>query len=612
MTDEERQSIAELLPRLLDREWRLDNLYLILDIDGKTVPFKARKEQLEFRRHRHTRNFVPKARKLGISTEIMMENGDEAIFTDNLQVGIIDLKDEDAVAKLDIFRFCWVNGPTYDWQDWRIGVLWRAIHEMNPLTKDNDHAMEWTNGASITASTSFTGRTPQRLHWSEAGPMSAQRPDQAAKIRRGSINSAGPRSIVDIETTMEGPRVGVAYEICELARLSYGKQDLSIADWRIHFFPWMGHPDYRVPGGKPVLAETRAYFQGLQEMHGIVVSEDQQAWYEAKSREQKKEMNQQFPSTLEEALSFAGERPRFDKRGLAWMEQRLKDWAREGAVNFGTLEVQGVGDRPVFYPTDEDSSWFRLWEKPMAGFKYIIGGDFCDAEYDKLNEDLDKHAVPIVRAPARDARTGAILKARVVGAIRIDDRTGLDILARRISLMAAFYGHAMVIVEVNKHMGYVTQLREAGVRNIWHRVENIDNPGRGEGRTIRVAGWKTTPSTKPILIEKLAAAIREEEIEVFCPRILAELRTFQQNNEALPGQHDDWVIGLALAVYAMDSAVMYQEHVPVVTLPGWGAMPPMVTPLPGNAGGLPMGLNPWPVTMPSTGVGGMGRPGFQE
>lgn len=285
-----------LMDLLANREWRLNNLYLILDADGRMIPFQAREEQREFRRDRHRRNFVPKARKLGISTEIVIENGDECIFTANLVAGIIDYKEDDAFAKLQIFRFAWENGPKHP--EPGIAWLWTKIHEANPLAADNDSEMAWSNGALFRAGTSFTGRTPQRLHISEYGPIAAQQAARAADIQRGSINSVEPSGIIDIETTMEGGRAGLCYHYFKLAKEACGREQ-TVADYRLHFFSWLGHPSYTL-NAKPTLGATIQYFDDLREKYGVNASEKQMAWWESRRRELGDEMWQQYPTVIDE------------------------------------------------------------------------------------------------------------------------------------------------------------------------------------------------------------------------------------------------------------------------------------------------------------------------
>ncbi|MBV5277344.1 hypothetical protein JZU56_06065, partial [bacterium] len=168
-----------------------------------------------------------------------------------------------------------------------------------PLISDNGGAMEWANGSAMEAGTSFTGRTPQRMHISEYGPIASQKPNKAAQIQRGSINAVPPGGIVDIETTMEGGRFGLCYHYFQLSKEACGK-DLSPADWRLHFFSWTGHPSYRLKGRKAQNAETFVYFHDLLEQYGVTVDDEQMAWYESRRRELADEMFQQYPSCIAE------------------------------------------------------------------------------------------------------------------------------------------------------------------------------------------------------------------------------------------------------------------------------------------------------------------------
>lgn len=299
--------MPDLIDKLADRDWRLENLYLIL-VDGRAEPFVARPEQVAFRESRHHRNFYPKARKLGISTEIVLENGDDCVWNPNFKAAIIDETEPAAWEKLDIFRFAWINGPKHPNPD--IAALWVLIHAATPLITDNNGEMEWSNGSSMQAGTSFTGRTPQRLHVSEYGPICDASIEKGRKIRRGSINAVLPRDIVDTETTMRGGRIGPCYDLFKLAKGACGKP-LSAVDWKLHFASWLGHPDYVLPGFAPTEDSTAKYFAKLTEVHGAdfermygfpggVVPNERQAWYERKKKEQGDDMLQEFPTTIDE------------------------------------------------------------------------------------------------------------------------------------------------------------------------------------------------------------------------------------------------------------------------------------------------------------------------
>lgn len=294
---------------LTDRAWRLDNLYLVLTEGASIEPFVARPEQREFRDRQHNCNFIPKARKLGMSTEIVIENLDACLFNENFRAAIVDKGEEDAWDKLGIARLAWKNGPSHP--DPVIAQIWRILHEETPLIADSNSELAWSNGSRFEAGVSFTGGTLQSLHVSELGPIAAQRPAKAEEIRRGSMNAVVQNGVKNIETTMEGGRMGVCFDYFELALGTGNRDDLEKSEWRLHFFSWLRHPDYFLKNRKPHNAETIKYFRELTEKHGDSFEKlygwrevplEKQAWWESKRRELKDDIYQQFPTVVEECV----------------------------------------------------------------------------------------------------------------------------------------------------------------------------------------------------------------------------------------------------------------------------------------------------------------------
>lgn len=314
---------ALFMKHLTDKEWRMNNLYLIQDENGRTIPFRLRHEQKEFFRNLHNRNFVPKARKLGMSTFLVIYSLDECIFPSqrfldadepdaaapadkalrSVRCGIIDLKEKDAWEKLNIAKFAWENGP--DHPDLHVATIWKGLHRKNPLVSESKGEMKWQNGSMLQAGVSYTGKTPQILHVSELGPIAAQFPKVAENIVRGSINAVPPGGICTVETTMEG-RFGECFDLYKLALNAVGS-DLTPLDWRLHFFSWLRHPSYRIKAGEPKSPATREYFAKLTAAHRVefearygfkdgVVPQERQAWWEKKKMEQKDHMWSQFPT----------------------------------------------------------------------------------------------------------------------------------------------------------------------------------------------------------------------------------------------------------------------------------------------------------------------------
>lgn len=292
---------AELLERLADPEWRIRNLYVIDVGDGKVTALNLRPEQDSYLKRRHTRNKIPKARKLGISTVVVLKNGDSCIFGLNYKAAIIDRSEADAWEKLAIFKFAWDHAEEHPDPD--IAALWAVIKATNPLTTDNNGELAWSNGAMYQAGASFTGRNPQALHVSELGPICDEAPLKGERILQGSINAVLSTGIVDVETTMRAGQHGACARIFKLAKDCVGLDkagELGAVEWRLHFFSWLGHPDYRMPGRKPTNGATLDYFRELQEKHGITATPEQMAWYESKAQEQGEKMMAEYPSTIEE------------------------------------------------------------------------------------------------------------------------------------------------------------------------------------------------------------------------------------------------------------------------------------------------------------------------
>lgn len=305
------ENMERIKSMVSDYLWRMNNLYVILDEDGNTVQFTMRPEQLEFARNRHNRNFVPKARKLGMSTFIVLDYLDSCLFNRNFRAGHIDLKEEDAKDKLAIARFAWDKGPT-DHPNEGIRLLWQRIHATNPLARTSSTSrLQWRNGSIQSAGVRYTGKTPFKLHVSEYGPIAVNAPRVAVDIKRGSMNSVPKSGKIDVETTMEGGRIGECYSIFEQAQKAAQLDELTELDWKLHYFSWLGHPSYKLPGKKPARQSTHDYFEKVQKedpdeikkhfKDGIVPNE-RRAWWEKKHEDLGDLMWQQYPTIISECV----------------------------------------------------------------------------------------------------------------------------------------------------------------------------------------------------------------------------------------------------------------------------------------------------------------------
>ena len=282
------------LEQLTDQQWRLNNLYHIVDKNGQRVLFKPNRAQSMFMREMHFNNVILKARQLGFSTFIQIYMLDIALFHPNTACGVIahTLTDAEKLFATKL-KYPYDNLP-------------EAIRQAVPTEKITQTEVVFKNNSSISVGTSLRSGTLQYLHISEFGKICARRPDLAREIVTGALNTQAPGSFAFIESTAEG-REGRFFEMCQEARTRANlNKPLNPLDFKFHFFPWWQDPSYRLPDGSvDVEPEAHKYFRKLADEHNINLTAEQRAWWASKARLQKDDMLREFPSTPEEAFAAA-------------------------------------------------------------------------------------------------------------------------------------------------------------------------------------------------------------------------------------------------------------------------------------------------------------------
>lgn len=277
--------------QLADREWRLDNLYWVQDEDGNEVPFRRNFAQLKFCEEQWFRDDIVKARQLGFSTLIAILTLDDCLFRKNTRAAIIDATLGDAKKKLAKIKFAYVRLPS-------------TIQKTVRLKSDNTEEIKFTNGSEISVGTSYRGDTPQILHVSEFGKISAERPDRAKEIRNGAFKAVSKNGKIYVESTAHG-QGGEFYELTERAKATaLSGVPLTQLDFKLHFFAWWMDPKYVLPSHLVLItSEMREYFEELRVKRGIKLNANQKAWYAKMHAENgADDMMSEFPSCIEETF----------------------------------------------------------------------------------------------------------------------------------------------------------------------------------------------------------------------------------------------------------------------------------------------------------------------
>jgi hypothetical protein len=348
-------------------EWRLDNLYWIVDKQAQTVRFRMNDEQRDFVQRLWYRNLILKARQKGFSTLLQIIHLDQAWWNPNHNGVVIADTLPNASKLFGKIEYAYARLP--DALQEAYPVVKREVGTLLSIGHTDDAGKPANSTISVTVSS--RGGTVQLLHVSELGKIGLKFPQRAEEINTGAIPSVPPDGVVVIESTAEGA-FGLFWDLCEPAikRWHEGARETRL-DWRLHFYAWFTSAEYRLPDDEVPLVEIppklAAYFRQKEVELGITLDANQRAWYAKEKERLKSKMKQEYPSTPEEAFEQAIE-------GAIFGEQMT--WLRE----HGRL---GVLDIDINYPVDTvwdfgtgatNAIWFKQTIGVQHRWFYFISG----------------------------------------------------------------------------------------------------------------------------------------------------------------------------------------------------------------------------------------------
>ena len=170
----------------------------------------------------------------------------------------------------------------------------------------------------------------------------------------------------------------------------------------------------------------------------------------------------------------------------------------------------------------------KIFREPEEGRPYVIGGDTS-------GEGSDFFVAQVL-----DNITGeqvAVLRHQY------DE----DTYAKQVYCLGKYYNDALVGIEANFSTYPIKRLEMLGYRNQYVR----EQPDNFTGAVRKAFGFRTTASTRPVIIGGLVEAMRGGVHLVNDRTTLEEMLSFVRNDklraEAEPGAHDDCVLALAIA-----------------------------------------------------------------
>ena len=296
---------TELLYHLLDRTWRLNNLYTIKNKDGEAIKFQLNSEQWKFYENMHNRNIILKARQLGFTTFMQIYMLDACMFDENTNAGVVAHNKDDAQAFFkDKIKFAYDNLDPW-------------IKAMHPAKNESAGELRFANGSVIRVGTSLRSGTLQILHVSEYGKLCAKYPDRALEVRTGTLPTVPTNGIIVIESTAEGRNGDFFVKAQEARKLAEEHVELTALDYKFHFFPWHDTAEYSLPAKVTIDPADTEYFNTLSELQ-VDLSDHQKAWYIKKRAETNSDdassMKREYPSYPQEAFEASVEGAYFSKQ----------------------------------------------------------------------------------------------------------------------------------------------------------------------------------------------------------------------------------------------------------------------------------------------------------
>lgn len=446
----------------------------------------------------------------------------------------------------------------------------------NPLVRNPTGEFQWANGSRWGVDTAENpdagvGGTRQFGHYSEVSKFPQTEKKNDKKTMSASLPALnGDDTIVIAESTPEGAS-GWMYETWDeesmwledfLKRWEEGYRPEQI--WLRVFAAWWEFADNARQN--PVTDVERAEIDATlsdherEEREKYDLTYEQIAWRRdtitSECAGDPKIFAYYYPSDPVTCWLASGS-PRFDIAKIMDWKKRAKYMPYET----GYLAKQDGRSTVTWSQAVGDTGEIIIWEWPKEGMAYLVACDPATGESQTVGSDPDATSIGVWRQkyydPDLKRAFPAKLVARVKGGFRGDD----DIAAGHIDRLSQFYGRAIVGLEVNQGLQVLRCLKDASVPLYKRIVESHKTRTKEEQYGFKL----TDQNQRRMVVDGLAAAIRNDELDIPCPHMLDEMLKFvvKRNGraEAASGAHDDDCMMAGMAWEIMPSATVYARKV---------------------------------------------------
>nr|DAR49000.1 MAG TPA: Terminase large subunit [Caudoviricetes sp.] len=298
------------------------------------------------------------------------------------------------------------------------------------------------------------------------------------------------------------------------------------------FFAWYELPEYTIPYDGFELTEEE---KQLQSAYNLTL--DQLTWrrwcIKTNCSGDVDLFRQEYPSCPEEAFLMTG-RPVFDNEKVMARIRELTDHKPEriGRFEYKTYINPRFGeliDDSSIKFVDDPRGEIVIYQSPIPLCPYVLGGDTAGDGSDYFTGHI------------LDNTTGAqVARYR-------EQKTDEGLYTAQMYCLGKWYNTALIGLEVNFSTYPVKELQRLRYPRQYVR-ESVDKITKDYADKY---GFNTNSATRPVIVANLVTIMRESPELVNDLDTLREMLVFVKNDkgrpEAAEGEHDDLIMGLAIA-----------------------------------------------------------------
>lgn len=353
-------------------------------------------------------------------------------------------------------------------------------------------------------------KTLQYVHASEVGFWAASSAEKNWNGLHQCVPNV-PDSAIFVESTAQG--------MGNLFHRLWSDAEKGASEFDPVFVPWFWQPEYRLEA--PADFERTPEERKVGEKFGL--DDDQLFWRRRKIAAVGRDLfNQEYPNTPQDAFLTSG-RPVFDP---VLLYPRI-DEAPQPLYRMAMETNEHNEDEFVEHSLGE----LLVYVKPELGGTYYVGADVA--------EGLRTGDYSVAQVLDGSKRQVAVWRGHIYP----------DAFANVLAALGRLYNEATVAVELNNH-GILTAnvlAKTLEYPGVW--TDTVVDKITDE-ETVRL-GFTETKLTRPMILNKLRADVRDWTIKIYDEVTLKEMLTFvvtpADRMEAENGAHDDHVMALAIA-----------------------------------------------------------------